>query len=257
MIDFHNHVLPNVDDGSKNVEMTISMLKSASAQGIKTIVNTTHLQHPKMENKNTNYEYIINIRDEVLDIAQRENIDIDIELAAEVYYLPNLCELIDHPLATFNNFMLIEFPMIITPPEYENTFFQLILKGVTPILAHPERYRGFQDDVVKLQRLQEMGVVFQIDAGSLLGHFGKKTKKMAFEMLSKGYCHLIGSDAHNNAKRNFCLLEAYDIIKSDQNVSILKKNSEAILLGDKNLNSIKLDSNQSFFKILKDKVLGT
>ena len=57
----------------------------------------------------------------------------------------------------------------------------------------------------------------------MLGHFGKKTKKMAFEMLSKGYCHLIGSDAHNNAKRNFCLAEAYDIIRSDQNVSIPEK----------------------------------
>jgi len=76
-------------------------------------------------------------------------------------------------------------------------------------------------------------------------------------MLSKGYCHLIGSDAHNNAKRNFCLAEAYDIIKCDQNVSILKKNSESILLGDKDLKNIKLDSNQSFFKIFKDKVLGT
>ena len=65
-----------------------------------------------------------------------------------MYYLPNLCELIDHPIATINKYMLIEFHSVITPPEYENTFFQLILKGVTPILAHPERYRGFQDDII-------------------------------------------------------------------------------------------------------------
>ena len=59
MIDFHNHVLPGADDGSKSMEMTLNMLRTASSQGIKTIVNTIHFQHPKMEGKNTSYEYVI------------------------------------------------------------------------------------------------------------------------------------------------------------------------------------------------------
>ena len=78
-----------------------------------------------------------------------------------------------------------------------------------------------------------MGVLFQIDAGSLIGNFGVKAKKMAFEMLSKGYCHLIGSDAHNNSRRNFCLLKRMILLDLIKHVSIFKKNSEKLLLGDK------------------------
>ena len=55
MIDFHNHIIPNLDDGSKSVEMTLNMLKVAQSQGITDVVNTVHFQHPKMENKNTSY----------------------------------------------------------------------------------------------------------------------------------------------------------------------------------------------------------
>ena len=85
MIDFHNHVLPALDDGSKSMEMTLSMLKVASEQGITTIVNTVHFQHPKMEGKNTDYKYIKDLRNTVVQEAKSQNIDIDIKLSAEVY----------------------------------------------------------------------------------------------------------------------------------------------------------------------------
>ena len=68
--------------------------------------------------------------------------------------------------------MLIEFHSVIVPNNFEETFFQLKLKGITPILAHPERYRFVQEDINKLEKISEMGVLFQIDAGSLIGHFG-------------------------------------------------------------------------------------
>ena len=60
MIDFHNHILPNVDDGSKSIEMTLDMFRAAKLQGITDVVNTVHFQHPKMENKNVEYDFIKN-----------------------------------------------------------------------------------------------------------------------------------------------------------------------------------------------------
>ena len=257
MIDFHNHVLPGVDDGSKNMEMTLNMLRTASNQGIKKIINTTHLQHPKMDGKNTDFNYIQNISNKVIDEAKSKGIDIDIKIASEVYYLPNLCELIDNPLATINNYMLIEFPMIIVPDNFEETFFQLKLKGITPILAHPERYRFVQEDIKKLEKLKEMGVLFQIDAGSIIGHFGVKTKKISMNMLSRGFCHLIGSDAHNDGRRSFCLKDAYSIINSDEVVNTLKQNSEKLFSGKGELESVRFEIKKNFFEILKEKVLKT
>ena len=58
MIDFHNHIIPNLDDGSKSVEMSLNMLKEAQSQGITDIVNTVHYQHPKMNKKNTSYNFV-------------------------------------------------------------------------------------------------------------------------------------------------------------------------------------------------------
>ena len=81
-----------------------------------------------------------------------------------------------------------------------------------------------------------MDVIFQIDAGSLLGHFGDKTKKISFDMLKKGYCHIIGSDAHNNVKRNFCLKEGYSILEKEidcEFVINLKENITKLLDGKK------------------------
>ena len=82
MIDFHNHILPNVDDGSKSMEMTLNMLRTASNQGIKKIINTTHLQHPKMDGKNTDFDYIQDITNKVIDKAKSNGIDIDIKIAS-------------------------------------------------------------------------------------------------------------------------------------------------------------------------------
>ena len=248
MIDFHNHILPGADDGPKSMDVTLNMLKTALNQGITTIINTIHFQHPKMEGKNTDYEYVKNLRDTVLQEANNQSIKINIKLAAEVYYLPNLCELIDNPLLTINNYMLVEFPMVIVPENYLDTFFDLRLKGITPILAHPERYRCFQEDIDNLQKCIDMGIILQIDAGSIIGHFGKRTKNIAYKMLSKGYCHIIGSDSHNDAKRNFCLKEAYDLIGSYNNkiVNQLKRNSELLIGEEEELTQIKVNMGSGF-----------
>tara|TARA_Y100001970_G_scaffold71373_1_gene90689 strand:+ start:1689 stop:2465 length:777 start_codon:yes stop_codon:yes gene_type:complete len=258
MIDFHNHVLPDVDDGSKSMEMTLDMLKSACNQGIKKVVNTVHFQHPKMEGKNTDYNYISDIRDQVLVKAKEEGIDIEIDIASEVYYNPNLCDIIDNPITTFNKYMLVEFSPMIVPHQFLDTFFNLRMEGITPILAHPERYRFVQEDVSKLNKMKDLDVVFQIDAGSLIGHFGRKTMQTAFSMVYNGYCHIIGSDAHNNARRNFCISEAYDILSSfDRGISNkLIHNSNCIIDGKKDFKSIKLEK-LNFFQKLKKKISKT
>ena len=90
MIDFHNHIIPGVDDGAKTIEMSIDMLKEASSQGITEVVSTIHFQHPKMDGKNTNYSFIKNKCNELQEALDANNINIKIHIAAEVFYLPNL-----------------------------------------------------------------------------------------------------------------------------------------------------------------------
>ena len=90
MIDFHNHIIPNLDDGSKSVEMSINMIKEAYNQGITDIINTVHYQHPKMEKKNTSYKFIINEINNFQKIAYDNYINIKIHAASEVFFKFNL-----------------------------------------------------------------------------------------------------------------------------------------------------------------------
>ena len=237
MIDFHNHVLANVDDGPKSLDESIDMLKTAAKQGITDIINTVHFQHPKMQNKNVEYEYLKSKVNELQVILDKENIKITIHLSAEVFYLPNLLEISTNPLTTIGNgkYMLIEFKTNIFPTDFENQFYELQSNGIIPIIAHPERYRFVQKEVKILKTWLERDYVIQIDAGSILGQFGKNIQKVALEMIKNGFIHLIGSDAHNNKNRNFCIKEAYEQLdKYDKKVvKKLKNNTLNILKGRK------------------------
>ena len=75
-MDFHNHVLPNIDDGSKSLEMPLDMLNHAFKQGITDVVNTVHYQHPKVEAKNINF---FTIKKEI-KLLQEELIKRDINI---------------------------------------------------------------------------------------------------------------------------------------------------------------------------------
>jgi len=241
MIDFHNHIIPNLDDGSKSIDMSINMLKEAKAQGITDIINTVHFQHPKMEKKNTSYKFIINEINKLQKIAYENNININIHAASEVFFKFNLTEILDNPITTFGNgkFMLIEFQRLSFPDGYEDEIFKVQLKGITPIIAHPERYRGVQNNIDLVKRWIDRGYLIQIDCASIIGGFGQETKIVAVELLKNGLCHLIGSDAHNDKNRNFflkqALLEAQKIIGKDQ-VLIIQNNSKKILNGEIPLN---------------------
>ena len=238
MIDLHNHVLPNVDDGPKTIEESMSMLRYASKQGISDIVQTVHFQHPKMEGKNVDYDFLKRKIDKIQDLINKENLNIKMHLSAEVFYLPNILEISSNPLVTMGNkkYMLLEFQPNIYPTNYEKELFKLQSNGVVPIIAHPERYRFIKEDLSILKDWINRDYVIQIDAGSILGHFGKHTLQIAENMFTSGFVNIIASDAHNPNKRNFCLLEAYkklEKIISIESINKLKKNAVRILNGKK------------------------
>jgi len=242
MIDFHNHIIPGVDDGPKSMEMSIDMLKEAEMQGITDVVSTVHFQHPKMDGRNTEYLFIQKKSDELQKVINKNNIKIKIHISAEVFYLPNLTKILDNPLVTIGNgkFMLVEFQTKVLPPNYLMELFKLQEEGITPIIAHPERYFPIQNNYEICIDWVDRGFVLQLDSGSILGHFGGKCTEIALELIESGCIQLIGSDAHNNRVRNFCLKPAYDKIEGLFGIEIVKtlKNNSNLLLDGKNLQII-------------------
>ena len=245
MIDFHNHVLFDVDDGPKTLEESIDMVRFAYNQGVTDIVQTVHFQHPKMEGKNTDYKYLVDRVRDFQSKIDKEKIKVKIHLSSEVFFLPNLLEISKNPLTKIGNgkFMLIEFRSDLFPTGYEDEFYQLKLNGITPIIAHPERYRFVQLDKNVLKKWKNAGYIILLDAGSILGKFGNYTKNLALEILDMSCVHLIGSDAHNNKHRNFCLKDAYEKIEKLyglETVNKLKKNAYS-LLNDNKIKNIKFE----------------
>ena len=214
MIDFHNHILPNVDDGSRSLEMSLKMLKEASMQGITDVVNTVHYQHPKVESKDISFERIT----KEINNLQLELIKFDIPIklhsGSEVYFLPNLTDIISDPLVTLGNgkYMLVEFQSFFLPRNYKEEFFKLKMKGVTPILAHPERYKPVQKNIDIIYDFLNMGCLIQVDGGSILGTLGKSAQVASEKIIKNKWCQFIGSDAHDLNKRNFNLKYALDFI---------------------------------------------
>ena len=86
------------------------------------------------------------------------------------------------------------------------------MNGVNPIIAHPERYIPVQENIITVYDWLNSGCLIQVDAGSVLGNFGSKIKNVSEKIIKNGWCQIVGSDAHNDKKRNFCLNDANNII---------------------------------------------
>ena len=227
MIDIHNHIFPNIDDGSKSMEMSINMLKYAYEQGVTDVVNTVHFQHPlflNIDHSLENFERIAKLLQSKLDELK---IPIKIHLGSEVFYYENLLKISDKPLTTMGGgkYMLIEFSPKNIPNSQKQTLFELKIRGITPIIAHPERYKLVQENFNVIYDWINAGCLIQVDAGSLLGLMGEKAKKSSHLIVKENCCHILASDAHNDSNRNFCIKDAYDYVKN----IIGKKNSELLV----------------------------
>ena len=262
MIDFHNHILPNVDDGSKSLEMSLDMLKHAESQGITDVVNTVHFQHPKVEGKDISLNRIQKEIDELQSELNKNNISIKLHCGAEVFFLPNLLEVKNHPLPTFlhGKYMLIEFPVHQIPDIQKQQLFDLKMAGVTPIIAHPERYKPVQDNLNIIARWLEAGCLIQVDAGSPLGRLGSKAKETSEIIIKKGWCQLLGSDSHDNKYRNFCLKDCLEHINryvDYDTTTLVNENPQKVLNGESifvDINYEESNLSQSFFSRIKNKI---
>jgi Capsular polysaccharide biosynthesis protein len=216
MIDFHNHILPNTDDGSTSLEMSIEMLVHAANQGITDVVNTVHYKHPKVDGHGISFKKIESKIKKLQAEVNRIGIPIRLHIGSEVFYSADILNLIDDPLATMgnNNYMLIEFHPQIIPNDHRKILFELKMLGVTPIIAHPERYNKVQKDINIVHSWLEAGCLIQVDGGSILGYLGHKAKIASETIIKQNWCQILGSDAHNNKNRNFLLKESLKVVES-------------------------------------------
>lgn len=192
MIDFHSHILPNIDDGSRNMEQTVEMLKEAKEVGFTKIISTSHYIEQYYESDETERTELIN--------AVRNNIQgIELYLGNEIYITNNMVQLIkDKKASTINNsrYVLFEFPLAAKAMNDKEVIYRLIENGYVPIIAHPERYSHVQENPEYVEELAEMGALFQANYGSIIGMYGKKAEKTVKKLFKENLISFLGSDVH-------------------------------------------------------------
>jgi tyrosine-protein phosphatase YwqE len=195
-IDIHSHVLPNIDDGSPDMQTSVQLIREMIDLGFRSIIATPHISE-LYPNENTTIENtLIQLKKQL----KREQLDIDINIAAE-YMINDVFEqkiLSGERLLTLpNNHILVELSHISEPVNLYKVIAMLVERGYTPILAHPERYRYYNNNLAQFQRLINCGCHLQVNALSLDGYYGRMVSDCAWALLNNYMIEFIGTDIHH------------------------------------------------------------
>ena len=176
--DIHCHLLPGIDDGSNSIEESIEILRRAEKEGVSEIVLTPHyIENTRYNCNNKNKQDLF---EKLKEAMEQSGINIKLYLGNENYMSMNFIDLLkNNEIMTINNsrYLLLEFPL---NQIYKNTkeyLYELVTEGYVPILAHPERYRDFQNNPDLVEEYTRMGILLQGNYKSLLGKYGSKAKK--------------------------------------------------------------------------------
>jgi protein-tyrosine phosphatase len=196
MLDLHNHVIFGLDDGCRSIEESAALAEAAKSAGHRGFVATPHIRKGMFENTP---DTIRARRDETRPIV--EKIGLELHLGAEYYFDEEILfgarEKRLLTLGETSRFVLTELPQQRIPPRFRETLFEIRLKGYVPVIAHPERCRGVQDDLeAAYETFQQSGVLLQLDLGSLIGHYGRPAKVTGTDLVKRGAYHVAACDLH-------------------------------------------------------------
>jgi len=206
VLDFHNHMIPGVDDGSSSIEESLLALEKMWEQGITHVITTPHFLASTLKAP-TEFESQMQLIDEswrrlvaaVTESFPQMKLDRGVELALDD---PNPLVADARIRLAGTRFVLVEFPYFTVPPNSTQPLIHLRSSGVTPIVAHPERYENIGADLNQLLEWKHAGAFLQLNAGSLVGAYGTRVERAAWHCLKAGVVDYLSSDYH---ARGTCL----------------------------------------------------
>lgn len=196
-VDFHSHLIPGIDDGVKNYDEALSLIKELNSLGIQKIITTPHVMTDYYKNTPEIIENrLYKLRNEV----KANNIPVIIEAAAEYMVDDGLEEKVKskHILHFGQHYVLIELSTLTPPYHLKKVVFNLQIEGYKVILAHPERYGYWYNDLSNFEDLKNRNVFFQVNIVSLASFYPEPTRKHAETLINEGMVEFLGSDIHNH-----------------------------------------------------------
>jgi protein-tyrosine phosphatase len=195
-VDLHSHFIPGVDDGSKSFEESVDIIRQLADLGYRKVVTTPHIQADYYKNSADNILPALSS----LRLAVKEaGLNIEIEAAAEYLMDDGFGKkIMTNDFLTFGSkHVLVEFSYYSVHPAYKEYLFDLQINGYNVILAHPERYSFWHNNMAMFEDLKNRGIFFQVNVGSITGYYSPDVRKFAEKLIDADMIDFIGSDIHN------------------------------------------------------------
>lgn len=195
MIDIHCHLIPNIDDGSKELAVSLDQFRRMAAGGITHVFLTSHYFKGHYEYAREDYDTrVAGLRAELAN----EGINLQLLPGFEVFAQPNILQDIQAKSLFLGDsrYVLVESELNGLPPDFYANVYPMLRAGIRPILAHAERYVSVMKDPESVREFIERNIYIQINAGSLMGQYGQQVRQTAFELINNGWAHFLGSDDH-------------------------------------------------------------
>ncbi len=223
-IDIHSHLLPGIDDGVTSKYKTAIILEEFAELGINKIITTPHIIQEIWPNTTALIEdKLCEIR---LFLQRLDITKVQINAGAEYMLDSLLFERLKNKdiLPLHKNYILVEMSTFNAPLNLSELLFEIKLAGYIPILAHPERYFFYHQNLKKYDELKASGFKFQLNLLSLSGYYGEDVKRIALKLLNKDLFDYCGSDIHNHLQLRI-LKKGFTSKTSQKIIPILKRNA--------------------------------
>lgn len=222
-VDAHSHVLPGLDDGPATLAESLALCHALVMDGITHVIATPH-QLGRYENHNSPIQ--IRRATETLNRALEEhNLPLQVIAGAEVRLDERLPQMIRSDdvllLPDGGDHLLVELP----PGAFIDPFLlirALYFRGITVVIAHPERLSGMARRMDVVESWIAEGAVIQVNAGSLVGHYGQEAESIAWLWMERGQVALVAGDAHSADRRPPCMMQAIERIEQRLGVAVAK-----------------------------------
>lgn len=236
MVDLHCHLLPGVDDGSKNMEISLRLAREATENGVTHALLTPHHMNGHYVNHKQD---VIRKTKEFQEQLRSHDIPLTVFPGQEVRINGNLLNALDKDDILFadtgNKYMMLEFPDDDVPHYTNQMIFDLQQRGIIPVIVHPERNTKIIANPNLIYELLEKGCLSQITASSYVGTFGKKVENFSRKLIEAGQAYTFASDAHDLPGRKYEMRQAFEKLTQEFSNRLAKQyqdNARRIINGD-------------------------
>ena len=221
-IDIHSHLLPGIDDGSKDLNNTLSLINSLKSYGFSQFITTPHILPGVWDNT---IKGIQETEKTTIPFLRSAGMELPFKAAAEHLMDDSFVALLkSEPLLTLkDNYVLVEMSYINPPINLYDILYELQLAGYKPVLAHPERYLFYHHRFEEYNKLKRAGCLFQLNLLSVTGYYGEGVLKAAERLLNENIIDFTGSDTHH--ERHVESFKNKVVIKKTQALEAAIKNN--------------------------------